>query len=211
MNDILIKKQEIRERIWLEMERKGIATFPLPCFGRIPNFKGAELAALKLRSINEYKDAFSIMVSPDSPQTPVRQFSLLDGKILVVPTPGLRSGYLMIRPDKVKGKEKEASTIKGAFKYGELIDAPPILDLIVEGSVAVDLEGYRLGKGKGFGDREISLAESIAKRKITVATTVHDMQIVDFVPREEYDRRVDIIITPTRIIRTHQKINMPFY
>ncbi|MEM3584555.1 MAG: 5-formyltetrahydrofolate cyclo-ligase [Nitrososphaerales archaeon] len=147
-NDILIKKQEIRKRIWLEMERRGIATFPLPCFGRIPNFKGSELAALKLQSINEYKDAFSIMVSPDSPQAPVRQLSLLDDKLLVMPTPGLRRGYLIIRPDKVNGKEKEASTIKGAFKYGELTYTPPPLDLIVEGSVAVDLDGYRLGKGK---------------------------------------------------------------
>ncbi|MCP8309447.1 MAG: 5-formyltetrahydrofolate cyclo-ligase [archaeon] len=200
-----IKKQEIRERIWLEMERKGIATFPLPCFGRIPNFKGAEVAAIKLRRIDEYKDASSIMIGPDSPQAPVRRLALLDGKLLVMPTPGLRSGYLIIRPERVKGKEKEASTIRGAFKYGELTNAPPTLDLIAEGSVAVDLDGYRLGKGKGFGDREISLAEYIAKKSIIIITTVHDIQIVDFVPREEHDKRVDIIITPNKIIRIHPK------
>lgn len=204
-DDILIKKQEIREKIWSEMEKKGIATFPLPCFGRIPNFKGAEVATLKLRSIDEYKDASSVMIGPDSPQAPVRRLALLDGKLLIMPTPGLKSGYLIIRPERVKGKEKEASTIRGAFKHGELINAPPPLDLIVEGSVAVDLDGYRLGKGKGFGDREISLAEDIAKRSIIVITTVHDMQIVDFVPREEHDKRVDVIITPTRIIRIHPK------
>lgn len=204
-NEISIKKQEIRERIWSEMERKGIATFPLPCFGRIPNFKGAEVAALKLQSIDEYKDAHVIMISPDSPQTPVRRLALLDGKLLVMPTPGLKSGYLIIRPERVKGKEKEASTIRGAFKHGELTNAPPTLDLIVEGSVAVDLDGYRLGKGKGFGDREISLAEDIAKKSIIIVTTVHDIQIVDFVPREEHDKRVDIIITPTKVIRTHPK------
>jgi len=204
-DEISIKKQEIRERIWLEMERKEIATFPLPCFGRIPNFKGAEVAALKLRSIDEYKDASSIMVGPDSPQAPVRRIALLDGKLLVMPTPGLKSGYLIIRPERVKDKEKEASTIRGAFKHGELTNAPPSLDLIVEGSVAVDLDGYRLGKGKGFGDREISLAEDIAKKRIIVITTVHDTQILDFVPREEHDKRVDIIITPTKIIRIHPK------
>ncbi|MGB9659859.1 MAG: 5-formyltetrahydrofolate cyclo-ligase [Nitrososphaerales archaeon] len=203
--EILIKKQEIRERLWSEMERKGIATFPLPCFGRIPNFKGAGVATLKLQSINEYKDASSIMVGPDSPQAPVRRLALLDGKLLVMPSPGLEAGYLIIRPSRVKGKEKEASTIRGAFKYGELTNAPPPLDLIVEGSVAVDLDGYRLGKGKGFGDREISLAEDIAKKSITVVTTIHDIQIVDFVPREKHDKKVDIIITPTRIIRISSK------
>jgi 5-formyltetrahydrofolate cyclo-ligase len=209
-DDISIRKQEIRERIWSEMERKGIATFPLPCFGRIPNFKGAELAALKLQSVNEYKGASSIMVCPDSPQAPVRRMALLDGKLLVMPTPGLKFGYLIIKPDKVKGREKEASTIKGAFKYGERTNAPPLLDLIVEGSVAVDLNGYRLGKGKGFGDREISLAEDLAKRSIIVITTVHDIQIVEFVPREKHDKRVDIIITPTRIIRTPKNSNNHF-
>ncbi|MGQ9468638.1 MAG: 5-formyltetrahydrofolate cyclo-ligase [Nitrososphaerales archaeon] len=204
-NEVSIKKQEIRERIWSEMERRGIATFPLPCFGRIPNFKGAEVAALKLQSVNEYRNASSIMVGPDSPQAHVRRLTLLDGKLLVMPTPGLKSGYLIIRPERVKSKEKEASTIRGAFKYGELTDAPPTLDLIVEGSVAVDLDGYRLGKGKGFGDREISLAEDISKKSIMVITTVHDIQIVDSVPREEHDKRVDIIITPTKIIRIHPK------
>ncbi|MEM3068776.1 MAG: 5-formyltetrahydrofolate cyclo-ligase [Nitrososphaerales archaeon] len=111
-DEIPIKKQEIRERLWSEMERKGIATFPLPCFGRVPNFKGAELAALKLQSVNEYKDASFIMVGPDSPQAPVRRLALLDGKLLVMPSPGLESGYLIIRPSRVKGKEKEASTIR---------------------------------------------------------------------------------------------------
>lgn len=200
-DNIPLKKQEIREKIWSDMEKEGIATFPLPCFGRIPNFKGAEVAALKLRSVNEYKDASSIMIGPDSPQAPVRRFALFDGKLLVMPTPRLRSGYLIIRPERVKDKGKEASTIKGAFRFGELTSVPPPLDLIVEGSVAVDLNGYRLGKGKGFGDREISLAEDIAERSVMVITTVHDIQIVDFVPREEHDKRVDIIVTPTRIVR----------
>ncbi|NWG10008.1 MAG: 5-formyltetrahydrofolate cyclo-ligase [Nitrososphaerales archaeon] len=203
--EISTKKQEVREKVWSEMERKGITTFPLPCFGRIPNFKGAEAAALKLRSVDEYTDASSIMIGPDSPQAPVRKLALLDGKSLVMPTPGLKSGYLIVMPERVKGKEKEASTIRGAFKYGELTNAPPPVDLVVEGSVAVDLDGYRLGKGKGFGDREISLAEDIAKKRITVVTTVHDAQIVDFVPREEHDKRVGIIITPTKIIRNPLK------
>ncbi|MCP8305373.1 MAG: 5-formyltetrahydrofolate cyclo-ligase [archaeon] len=204
-NDIFIEKQELRERIWKEMEAKGIAKFPLPCFGRIPNFKGAEVAALKLRFIDEYGSASYMMVNPDSPQRPVRRMALLDGKVLVMPTPRLKSGYLVIRPEGVKGKEREASTIRGAFKYGESTDAPSHLDLIVEGSVAVDLDGNRLGKGKGFGDREISLAEDI-RRGITVATTVHDIQIVDSVPREEHDRKVDLIVTPTKIIRVRPKI-----
>ncbi|MCP8310871.1 MAG: hypothetical protein L6M37_01220 [Candidatus Methylarchaceae archaeon HK02M1] len=52
-NDIFIEKQGLRERILKEMEAKKIAKFPLPCFWHIPNFKGAEVATLKLRYIEE--------------------------------------------------------------------------------------------------------------------------------------------------------------
>ncbi len=80
----------------------------------------------------------------------------------------------------------------------------PKPDLIVEGSVAVDLQGHRLGKGGGYGDLEIKTL----KNKfgcIPVITTVHDMQIVEAVPFEENDEKVSIIVTPTKIIRLQQQ------
>ncbi|MEM0175954.1 MAG: 5-formyltetrahydrofolate cyclo-ligase, partial [Metallosphaera sp.] len=43
-----LAKQEIRERIWKLMEEKGIASFPRPVKGRIPNFKGSVKASNNL-------------------------------------------------------------------------------------------------------------------------------------------------------------------
>jgi 5-formyltetrahydrofolate cyclo-ligase len=53
--------------------------------------------------------------------------------------------------------ESFASTIRGAFQYGKNVDAQdiPKPDLIVEGSVGVDMRGHRLGKGHGYGNVEI--------------------------------------------------------
>jgi 5-formyltetrahydrofolate cyclo-ligase len=197
---IILKKQQLREKIWSEMERSGIAVFPLPCKGRIPNFSGASIAAEKLRQLEEWRKAKVIFVNPDSPQQKVRENALLDGKILVMASPRLRRGFILIDPAKVKGKERFASTIKGAFKFGTETNSFPKPDLIVEGSVAVDLHGHRLGKGHGYGDMEIDILKRVFG-EIPIATTVHDMQVVEAVPFEEKDEKVSLIVTPTRVIR----------
>jgi 5-formyltetrahydrofolate cyclo-ligase len=182
------------------MEKSGVATFPLPCWGRIPNFVGAETAADKLRQLEEWKKAKVVFVNPDSPQRKVRENALKDGKILIMASPRLKRGFILIEPAKVRGKERFASTIRGAFQFGVETQDFPKPDLIVEGSVAVDLQGHRLGKGHGYGDVEIEILER-KFGEIPVATTVHDMQVVENVPFEEKDRKVSLIITPTRVIR----------
>ncbi|MEM3730748.1 MAG: 5-formyltetrahydrofolate cyclo-ligase [Candidatus Bathyarchaeia archaeon] len=66
--------------------------------------------------------------------------------------------------------------------------------------MAVDLHGHRLGKGSGYGDVEIGILKKMFG-EIPIATTVHDMQVVDEVPFEEKDEKISIIVTPTRVIR----------
>jgi 5-formyltetrahydrofolate cyclo-ligase len=197
---IALKKRQLREKIWSEMERSGIAVFPLPCKGRIPNFSGASAAAEKLRKLEEWRKARVIFANPDSPQQKVRENALLDGKVLIMASPRLKRGFILINPANVKGKEHFASTIKGAFKFGTETRSFPKPDLIVEGSVAVDLHGHRLGKGHGYGDTEIDILKRMFG-EIPIATTVHDMQVVEAVPFEEKDEKVSLIVTPTRVIR----------
>ncbi|MEM1659720.1 MAG: 5-formyltetrahydrofolate cyclo-ligase [Candidatus Bathyarchaeia archaeon] len=194
------QKQQLREYIWALMESSGVAKFPLPCKGRIPNFIGAEAAADKLRQLPEWKEAKVVFVCPDSPQQKVRENALLDDKILVMASPRLKHGFILVLPHHVKGKERLASTIRGAFKFGTPTINIPKPEIIVEGSVAVDLQGRRLGKGHGYGDFEILFL----RRRfgyIPVATTVHDLQVVENVPSGKTDQNVSIIVTPTRVIR----------
>jgi len=187
-------------KVWKLMEEKGIATFPKPVYHRIPNFIGAEKAAQNLRNLPEYKKAGVIFCNPDSPQRPVREMTLKDGKVLVMATPRLKHGFLVIAPETTAGKERFASAIKGAFKYGEETTDFPKPDLIVTGSVAVDENGNRLGKGRGYGDREIRMIQE-KFGKVPVATTIHDIQLVNYAPSTPQDEKVDIIVTPTKIIR----------
>lgn len=197
---ITSKKQQLREKIWNEMEHFRIAVFPLPCKSRIPNFVGAEAAAEKLRILEEWKKAKVVFVNPDSPQRKVRENALKDGKILIVASPRLKKGFILINPADVRGKEHSSSTIKGAFKYGVEMQDFPKPALIVQGSVAVDMYGHRLGKGHGYGDTEIKTLKRMFG-VIPIVTTVHDIQVVEDVPFEEKDEKVSIIVTPTRIVR----------
>jgi len=102
----------------------------------------------------------------------------------------------------LKGIENFASTIRGVFEYGKTVSAQeiPKLNLIVEGSVAIDMRGYRLRKGHGYGDMEIKTLKRMFGSVPTV-TTVHDMQVVETVPFEEKDERVSMIVTQTKVIQ----------
>jgi len=77
------------------------------------------------------------------------------------------------------------------------------VDLVICGTVAVNRQGARVGKGGGFSDLEVAfLVEAGVIRPDTVlATTVHPLQVVDEpIPETIHDFRVDLIITPDEAI-----------
>jgi len=79
---------------------------------------------------------------------------------------------------------------------------PPI-DLIVCGSVAVNQDGVRIGKGAGYSDIEVALLveAGLLHPGTTIVTTVHDLQVLDEpLPRDDHDFTVDCILTPERTI-----------
>ncbi len=208
---VLMDKQALRERVWRELEAKGVTAFPKPVRGRIPNFVGSSAAATLLRSLPTYTQTQTIFVNPDAAQLAVRELTLRDGKRLIMATPKLREGFILLDPAKIKDA-KEAANIRGAFKHGRKTSVRKVkVDLIVEGSVVVDRGGGRIGKGGGFGDLEFAiLRETGAITDATpIATTVHPLQIVDEVPMGEHDVPVDFIVTPDRIIETARAHSKP--
>lgn len=197
-------KDDVRKYVWKLLREKFQALPPFPIEGRIPNFKGSDVAALNLLKLEQFRNAKYVLVNPDSPQKPVREISLKHGKILIVPTPKLRDFFRVIYPDRVRNISY-ASTIKGIYEFGVRKVKLDRVDFVVMGSVAVDIYGNRIGKGGGFGDREISIARATNK-DVIVATTVHDLQVFeDELPHEEHDEKIDVIVTPTRIIWVRKK------
>jgi len=212
--DLSTKKQEIREHVWSLMEQKNVARFPRPIFGRIPNFEGASDAAMRLRALPIFVDAHVVKVNPDAPQRPLREAVLRQRKRLLVPTPRLRSGFLLIDPVESPGiNVGYAATIRGSSKYGKPVgfaDLPKV-DLVVTGSVAVSRSGVRVGKGGGYSEIEYGILRELhlVDDETPIVTTVHELQIVEEVPADKHDLVVDKIVTPIRIIDTGKGKHRP--
>lgn len=198
MND----KEELRDHIYNLLNNRGL-TNPKQSFGRIPKFKGELKAAKLLKNTCEWENSQIIFSSPDSAQKKVREYALRDGKDLIMASPKLKNGYLYINSEDASGRESRAATIKGAFEIAQRVENFPTVDLVVEGSVAVDLTGGRLGKGGGYADQEIEhlYRENAITENTPIVTTVHEAQIVEKVPLESHDKKINMIVTPKRVIR----------
>jgi 5-formyltetrahydrofolate cyclo-ligase len=200
-------KDQVRRAVWQAMDREGVSRFP-GAEGRIPNFAGAKLAAARLASHRTWKRARVIKANPDSPQTHARRRALEEGKTIVMAVPRLRDQhpFRLLDPRALSAEQiREAATIKGALRHGRVVadDELPDIDLVVCGSVAVNLNGARIGKGGGFSDIEFGLLIEAGKidDHTAVATTCHPIQILrENLPVIDHDLPVDVIATPRAVI-----------
>lgn len=114
------RKKELREEIWGLLEERGVARFPKPVHGRIPNYEGSEAAARRILGAVEFQRADVVKVNPDYPQLEVRKGVLRSGKVLFMPSPKLRAGFLILDPQRIPhGVLRKAATIKGSFQFGK--------------------------------------------------------------------------------------------
>lgn len=203
-----MEKQALREHVWDELEAHGVARFPYPPHGRIPNFAGAGDAAERLDGLDAWTDASVVKSNPDAPQLPVRRAALRQGKTVYVAVPRLRDEqcFLRLNPATIDDID-HATTIGGSASVGEPVGPESMepIDLIVSGSVAVNERGARVGKGDGYSDLEFSILREYAlvDDETPTVTTVHGLQIVtDEIPTTPLDVPMDWLVTPERIVQT---------
>ncbi len=131
---------------------------------------------------------------PDEPDIwPLLSGALTKGKTVALPRfDSARGGYLAgeiknperdIRPGQFDIREPNESCAKVELKQ---------LDLVLVPGVAFDLQGHRLGRGKGFYDQLLKLVRG------TTVGVAFDEQIVSAVPVEPHDFCLNCILTPTR-------------
>ncbi len=200
-------KQAAREWVWDRLQADKLARFPFPPHGRIPNFAGARAAAERLFEQPPWQNAACIKVNPDSPQAHVRELALNRGIRVYVPTPRLQGGFHLLDPLRIPpGKRREAATLKSmaAWSVPVPLDQLPQLDAIVTGCAAVTAGGRRAGKGAGYSDLEFAILRELGFDAVPVATTVHDVQVVDDFPIEDNDIPLSLICTPGRVIRVEK-------
>lgn len=210
-----MRKEEARRLVYERLKKAGAARFPFPIDGRIPNFKGAEAAAERLRSLPAYQKARALKINPDAPQLPVRANALWDGKTVYMPSPRLRGAFIRLDPALIPPQaRRKAASLSGCRRYGVEVGLADLaagrIDLIVAGSVAVTPEGARAGKGEGYSDREYGILRELGHPPVPVVTTVHELQIVDELEMNPHDLSLDAIITPERVIETGSPFPKPY-
>ncbi|OWZ88786.1 5-formyltetrahydrofolate cyclo-ligase [Sinorhizobium sp. LM21] len=93
--------------------------------------------------------------------------------------------------------------IEGLFgmpePVGELLGPIAIndVDLILVPAASVDRTGMRMGWGRGYFDRTLGSMEKCPP----VYAVIFDRELVDSVPSEVHDKRVDGVVTPSAITR----------
>jgi 5-formyltetrahydrofolate cyclo-ligase len=208
-------KSEIREKVWSRLQEEKVARFP-GAEGRIPNFIGAEACAIVLSRVQFWQNARVLKANPDSPQRAIRQKALEEGKIIYMAVPRLHTEkpFIELDPRKLICSPYVASSIKGAAKYGRPVTLEEVgkIDLIICGSVAVNRQGARVGKGGGYSDLEFALLTEKKKiaRRTPVVTSVHPLQILpEDIPMTAHDIPLSAIITPHEIIEIESTLPRP--
>ena len=196
-------KQAARDAVWDRLVAEGLARPPLPPHGRIPNFAGAREAAARLFELEPWRSAANLKVNPDTPQRHVREAALARGITVYVATPRLAGGFLKFDPARIPAGAYAAAADRARWeRYAEpvALEALPAMDAIVAGSVAVTPAGRRAGKGAGYSDLEFAVLRELGHPPVPVATTVHDVQLVEDFPTDRLDQPLAAIVTPTRAI-----------
>ncbi len=70
------------------------------------------------------------------------------------------------------------------------------IDVVIIPGAGFDIKGNRIGYGAGYYDRLLSKSQ----KKITTIGLAFDEQIVEEIPAEPYDKKVEKIITDKRLI-----------
>jgi 5-formyltetrahydrofolate cyclo-ligase len=208
-------KQAVRARVWADLEQARVVGFP-GAKGRIPNFTGAGEAARRLAGLDEWRRTAALKSNPDMPQLPVRARALEEGRRVYMAVPKLVTAapFRLLDPDRLSEAPRASASIAGSTRQGisTALDAVEHLDLVVCGTVAVNRAGVRVGKGGGFSDLELALCieQGVVDDDTVIVTTVHDRQVLDEeLPETAHDFRVDLIVTPSEVIRCARTARPP--
>ncbi|MEV4041924.1 5-formyltetrahydrofolate cyclo-ligase [Streptomyces sp. NPDC049744] len=199
-------KQAVRTQVW-DVLTTAEAVYDTFVHGRIPHFKGAEQAAARLAALPVWQRASVVKAVPDKAQLPVRAKALEQGKTVYMAVPKLATlkPFYLLDPAALTVSPVEAATSRIAAAIAPTVEVEALrpLDLIVLGSVAVNRNGARIGKGAGYSDIEFALLTEagLVTPETVVITTVHPLQVTDTpIPTTEHDVDVDLIVTPDETI-----------
>ncbi len=158
--------------------------------------EGSTEVCRRARALDTWQRATSVMLFVPMPREiniwPLALEGLASGKRVFLP------GYLPSEDRYVPReiRSPETDLVPGHRGIPEPLDTLPTipvvtLDFLVIPGLAFDLEGWRLGRGKGYYDR------LLVQTRGTTCGVGFDPQIVPNVPVEPHDMKLNVVLTPS--------------
>ncbi|MFC0105548.1 5-formyltetrahydrofolate cyclo-ligase [Kibdelosporangium aridum] len=209
------QKNAVRQRIW-DLLTQHHATHDEVVHGRIPNFVGAGRATDQLTELAVWRSSQVIKAVPDKAQYLARVTALREGKLVYMAVPKLAAQhpFYLLDPANLAVAPEIAASPTGAAEVARNVGVDELqpIDVVICGSVAVNRDGARLGKGAGYADIEVALLHEagLITPATVIVTTVHPLQIVDGdLPETSHDFRVDLVVTGEEVIVCGQRRRPP--
>ena len=166
--------------------------------------RAATALAARIFSLDEYRLARRIAayfaVNGEIGLKPVIDRALADGKQVFLPN--LEQKALRFAPyfDGQKMRSNRFRLPEPDVDDDEML-VPGELDLVLAPLVVFDADRNRIGMGGGFYDRSFAFRKNPEITTPVLIGVAHEMQKVDSLDPEEWDVRLDMIITDERIYR----------
>ena len=152
----------------------------------------------KFMATKIYQAAQIIMAYASTPEelqlTELFAACLAEGKTLAIPLIVGKGVMQAVAVPSLDALEEGAFGIKTVKPPRSFVD-PAQIDCVIVPGLAFDVSGGRLGMGGGFYDRFLPLAVNAVK--IALA---YDFQLVDSLPLEIHDAKIDAILTTERSV-----------
>jgi 5-formyltetrahydrofolate cyclo-ligase len=204
-------RDAIRRRVWGDLRQvaRPDSRFHWNFAEFIADYEGSESGAERLRALPAWRSSSLMFITPDNNVEVVRRKAMEDGKRFVMSTYGIARGFLYLDPARLSSDcYGWAATLDGMDRFGQPVTLTELsslgrFDLLVTGASAVSTQGIRFGKGHGYFDLEWAMFSEMycLAADPLVVCAVHDCQVVEIeLAGSEFDTRVDLIVTPTRMI-----------
>ncbi len=205
----VIQPTKVRLLVWERLANvaKPDSRFDLDLSRFIPDFDGRERCDARLFQLDVFAASDTIFVTPDNSLESFRCQALADGRRLVVPTYGMRRGFVLLDGRRIPpGSHELAAALDGMERLGDQLTLDQLravgaIGLVVTGAVAVTVQGLHFGAGDGYFDLEWGLLRhcGLVTAQTPIVVSVHDLQVLDTPMRAAaHDAVVDLIITPER-------------
>jgi 5-formyltetrahydrofolate cyclo-ligase len=121
--------------------------------------------------------------------------SLLADRVLALPWFESRASEMRFR--------RAGALEPGPFGTMQPVAGEPLVDpaALLVPLVAADLACNRLGQGQGHFDRTLAVMRRSGLR--AAIGLAWDVQIIDVLPTDHWDQRLDAVVTPTRVLRAN--------